>query len=270
MGKKSLLSQGCILFCLLFLLSACFSMGSSGSSSVPDSAKSKIPELYVGVTPTAPPLIYEDNGRIVGLEADFARAFGKYLGMPVHFVEIDWDDQISSLEESKIDIIMSGMSITQVRSYRVNFCDPYFRAGQMMLVDIASANQYPRGYYDLKWKKNIRVGVVEATTGDYFARKNLPKAKLYQYKTTDSGVRALIRGNIDAFIYDAPMIAYAASMNESRGVVPIYSLLTEEYLAWAVKKGDKALLRRANDFLKIYKEDGRLDASLRKWIPYLN
>ncbi len=242
-------------------------MGASDSS---DAVQSKVAELYIGVTPIAPPLVYKEGGRIVGLEADFGVALGEYLGMPVRFVELNWDDQITALEKGKIDIIMSGMSITQARNFRVNFCDPYFRAGQMMLVDIASANQYPRGYYDLKWKKNIRIGVIEATTGDYFARKNLPKAKINNYTTTSSAVNALIRGTIDAFIYDAPMIAYAASMNESKGVVPVYNLLTEEYLAWAVKKGDKTLQRQANDFLKAYKADGRLDSSLRKWIPYLN
>lgn len=267
MSRKTMLSQGCTLLGLLFLLAGCFGVGSSPA---PDAVRSDVPELYIGVSPTAPPLIYKEGGRIVGLEAELGLAFGEYLGMPVRFIEVDWDDQISALETSKIDIIMSGMSITQARSFRVNFCDPYFRAGQMMLVDIASANQYPRGYYDLKWKKKIRIGVIEATTGDYFARKNLPHAKIKNYANTDSAVNSLIRGNIDAFVYDAPMIAYAASMNESKGVVPVYNLLTEEYLAWAVKKNDTALLRQANEFLKTYKADGRLDSSLRKWIPYLN
>jgi polar amino acid transport system substrate-binding protein len=267
MSKKSMLYQSCYLCGLLFLLAGCFSMGASQPDAPP---KPDVPELYVGITPTAPPLAYKENGQVVGLEADFAKAFGEYLGMPVRFIELDWNDQITALEKGKIDIIMSGMSITQARNFRVNFCDPYFRAGQMMLVDIASANQYPRGYYDLKWKKNIRIGVVEATTGAYFAQKNLPKARLKKYQTTDSAVDGLVHGQIDAFIYDAPMIAYAASMYESKGVVPVYNLLTEEYLAWAVKKGDKALLRQANTFLKMYRDDGRLDSSLRKWVPYLN
>ncbi|MDA3833314.1 MAG: transporter substrate-binding domain-containing protein, partial [Spirochaetales bacterium] len=239
-------------------------------SQEPVPAKLDIPELFVGVTPSSPPLIYKEGERIVGLEVDLATALGESLGMPVRFVELDWQDQIPALEKGKIDIIMSGMSITQTRSYRIDFCDPYFRSGQMMLVDIANANQYPRGYYDLKWKKDIRIGVVDATTGDYFARKNLPKALLKGYTTTDQAVNGLIRGNIDAFIGDAPMIAYAASMNESRGVVPIYTLLTEEYLAWGVRKEDKALQRRANEFFKEYKKDGRLESILRKWVPYLN
>lgn len=267
MPKKSLLLHGFFLFCLLFLLTGCFSFGVFEAA---EPRKLDVPELYVGVTPTAPPLISKNGDRVIGLEADFAVAFGQFLGMPVRFVELDWEDQIDALEKGKIDIIMSGMSITQARSYRVNFCEPYFRAGQMMLVDVASANQYPRGYYDLKWKKGIRIGAVEGTTGDYFVRKNLQRADLQLFDTSESAVNSLIRGGLDAFIYDAPMIAYAASVNESKGLVPVYSLLTEEYLAWAVKKGDKALQRRANEFLAAYRADGRLDSSLRQWIPYLN
>ncbi len=266
MGKNNSLSLGCLLVGLMFALTGCFSFGFG--ETVAD--KPDVPELYVGVTSTAPPLIYKDGGRFVGLEADLARAFADSLGIPVRFVELDWEDQIPALEKGKIDIIMSGMSITQARSNRIGFCDPYFRAGQMMLVDIANANQFPRGYYDLKWKKDIRIGVVEATAGDYFTRKNLPKAKLRGYKTANAAVTGLVRGNIDAFISDAPMIAHAAAMNETKGVVPVYNLLTEEYLAWGVKKSDKALQRQANAFLEQYKADGRLDSSLRKWIPYLN
>ncbi len=267
MSIKSLLQQACLLLGVLLVLTGCFSFN---SSELARTVALDVPELYIGVTPTAPPLIYKEGDRIVGLEADLGQAFGAYLGMPVRFIELAWDDQLLALEKGKVDIIMSGMSITQARSYRVNFCDPYFRAGQMLLVDIGSANQYPRGYYDLKWKKDIRVGVIEATTGDYFARKNLLKAKVKSYTTPESAVSGLIRGNIDAFIYDAPMIAYAAARNESKGVVPVYNLLTEEYLAWAVKRDDKALQRQANAFLEKYKDDGRLDSTLRKWIPYLN
>ncbi len=41
--------------------------------------------LQVGVTPTAPPLIfYQDNG-VVGLEAEFAGALAKSLGKTARF-----------------------------------------------------------------------------------------------------------------------------------------------------------------------------------------
>lgn len=267
MGKNNVLAQGCLLLFLLCGLTGCFSIP---FWQAPPDDKLEVSELLVGVTPAAPPLIYKEGDRIVGLEAELALAFGASLGLPVRFVELDWQDQIPALEKGKIDIIMSGMVMTQARSARIDFCDPYFRAGQMLLVDIANGKQFPRGYYDLKGKQDIRIGVVEAATGDSFARKNLPRARVTGYTTADSAVTALVRGHIDGFLYDAPMIAYAAALHGSKGVVPVYHLLTEEYLAWGVRKEDKVLQRRANDFLQQYNDDGRLESSLRKWVPYLH
>lgn len=266
MGRNNVLAQGCLLLGLLCGLTGCFPF----SFWQPAPEKLDVSELLVGVTPTAPPLIYKEGDRIVGLEAELARAFGDALGMPVRFVELNLQEQIPALEKGKVDIVMSGMVITQPRSARIDFCDPYFRVGQMLLVDIANGKQFPRGYYDLKWKKDIRVGVVEASPGDDFARRNLPEARVTGYKNADAAVTALVRGHIDGFLADAPMVAYAAALHESKGVVPVYHLLTEEYLAWGVRKEDKVLQRRANGFLKQYAEDGRLESSLRKWMPYLN
>jgi ABC-type amino acid transport substrate-binding protein len=71
--------------------------------------------LKVGITPKFPPVIFRENSRIAGVEADFARAMGEALGRPVQFVEVGWEDQIPALMEGRTDIIMSGMSVTRAR-----------------------------------------------------------------------------------------------------------------------------------------------------------
>ena len=77
--------------------------------------------LRVGVSTNSPPLIFKQNNKIVGLEADFAQVFAEHLGKTLRFVELEWDDQIAALLENRIDIIMSGMSITALREVRVAF-----------------------------------------------------------------------------------------------------------------------------------------------------
>ena len=56
--------------------------------------KEAVPEnaLKVGVSPTAPPIIFKQNGRVTGLEAEFARELGKFIGKAVSFVEVEWED----------------------------------------------------------------------------------------------------------------------------------------------------------------------------------
>jgi len=45
------------------------------------------------------------------------------------------------------------------------------------------------------------------------------------------------------------------------------SLLTEEYLAWGVRKNDVELLQSANSFINTYKKDNRLHEIVNRWIP---
>src|SRR6266705_668353 len=97
-------------------------------------AADSLPSLRVGITPNLPPLAFEQIGKIVGIEADFAQQLVKELGREVKFIELDWEKQIPALLDGKTDIVMSGMTVTKTRQFRVNFCRPYLRSGQMALV----------------------------------------------------------------------------------------------------------------------------------------
>ncbi|HTO56355.1 MAG TPA: transporter substrate-binding domain-containing protein, partial [Pseudomonadales bacterium] len=47
----------------------------------------------------------------------------------------------------------------------------------------------------------------------------------------------------------------------------LYRPLTEERLAWAVRKDDEALRERLNQTLLRWQEDGQAEAVLDRWIP---
>jgi len=221
--------------------------------------------LRVGVTPHAPPMIFKKTNRIEGLEADFAHDFAKYLGRPLEFVEIKWKDQIPALIEGKIDIIMSGMSVTRIRSLQINFANPYLRVGQMALARGEHANDYT--FIADIIMTNRRVGVELHTTGEFLVQQNFPRARKYTYPNHKKGVNALKRRRIDLLILDSPYIYWYASQNEGV-LVPVPILLTEEDLAWGIRKKDTELLKAANDFLMIMEEKERKREILKKWIPY--
>jgi polar amino acid transport system substrate-binding protein len=88
------------------------------------------------------------------------------------------------------------------------------------------------------------------------------------YTDTKPAVKALIDKRIDMFVYDAPLILYLASENETNGLTALFTLLTEEYLAWGVRKDNKALLESANNFLRTANSDGRLQKMIKYWIPF--
>jgi ABC-type amino acid transport substrate-binding protein len=89
-----------------------------------DPTRPGAPLLRVGITPNYPPLAFQKQGALSGLEPDLARAVGRELGRPVVFVERPWQILIPSLEAGEIDVIMSGMSMTEARQHRVWFVQP--------------------------------------------------------------------------------------------------------------------------------------------------
>jgi polar amino acid transport system substrate-binding protein len=224
----------------------------------------------VGVSTNAPPLIYKEGKKIVGLEAELANEFADYLGRTVSFIELDWEDQIPALLENRTDIIMSGMSITKMRRMRIAFSKPYFRTGQMALIRKRDSGRYPHGYYSIfGWTVRIVIGVVKGTTGETFVKENLGRAKkIISYSTSKEAIPNLSDGKIDMIIHDAPIILMLAAENERQGLVPLPSLLSEEYLAWGLRKTEVELLKSANTFLEKMRKDGRLDSIINRWIPF--
>lgn len=258
---------------MLVLLTPCVSEGSE-----PGSGEAQVGEkpLRVGVTTDSPPLIAKQGGKIVGLEAELAREFGKYLDKSIVFVGVPWEDQIPALLDNRTDIIMSGMSITKAREYRIAFSEPYFRTGQIALIRKEAQAMVPMaGYYGLfAWMPVVKVGVIKGTTGEFFAKKNFDNAKeIISFTTTEEAVKALkkrhIQGyKIDLIIHDAPMIHNLAAENEG-DLVPLPALLTEEYLAWGIRKDDVELLESANRFIEKMKAEEKLMPIIKRWIPFI-
>jgi polar amino acid transport system substrate-binding protein len=250
---------------VILLLSSCVATD-SGPRTVHIAPNPTI--LRVGVSTNAPPLIYSKNNTVTGLEAQFAKKLAQFTGKKVKFVQLRWKDQIPALENNKIDIIMSGMSITQARQYQISFSNPYLRSGQILLVRLGEKAMFTTGIYSLMNSSHI-IGTVKDTTGDLFITKTINGAKVKTFTKSADAVKALINKDIDAFVYDAPMICHYAAVNENNKLTPILTLATEEYLAWGIRKEDSKLLSQANAFLEDLKEQQELQRMIRTWIPYM-
>lgn len=263
----------------LSLLAGCVST----SKQQPASSKSKVEKtgsmpdesvLKVGVSTNAPPLVYKQGGEITGLEVELAREFAKFLGKSVQFVELDWKNQIPALLDKRTDIIMSGMSITKKREYRIAFSTPYFRSGQMAIVRRGDKNNFPTGYYGIVGQSPVlKIGVVRGTTGEQFVRKNFSQAKkISTFKTSRDALKALLTiiqiNRIDILIHDGPILMMLTAEDESADLAILPHLLTEEYLAWGIRKNDVALLAAADQFVEQLKKEGRLRSMIQRWIPY--
>ena len=221
--------------------------------------------LRVGLSPDYPPLAYKQDGRVVGIEADNARAVGEILARPVSLVELPFEQLIPALTAGRIDVIMSGMSVTAERGRQVTFTDAYMRVGQMAIMhkDKVSRFAQPWSIY----REGVRVGIERGTTGDAFAQRELKDAKISYYENSAAAFEGLRRDEIDLYVHDAPTSWQLAQSMENDDLISLYSPLTEEMLAWAVRQEDAALAAELNRALALMKGNGTLQYILNRWIP---
>lgn len=222
------------------------------------------PVLRVGVTPDYPPIIAKQEGVVTGLEADFAVRLADALGRRLELVELPWNGLVPALLAGRIDIVMSGMSVTEARQVRIAFSDPYMRSGLAALVRRKDARKFSSR--DAILKTSARVGVQKDTTADIFAQEQCPRAQIVQYAVPNDAALALKQRRLAVFIADAPAVQWLASRYEA-DLVALPFRLTEEALAWGVNPDSVALRQRVNEVLAGWKADGTLEAILRRWLP---
>ena len=221
-------------------------------------------ELRVGVDPTYPPIIFEEGGKIKGIEADFAVLLANELGKDFKFVKMPFDDLSDALNDAEIDIVMSGMSITMDRSFKVNFLPAYMGISQMLIIREEDKEQYGEVGSDNFVRPSFTVGVMPGTTGEALAKKFLSKNKKIIFANALEGHKALLNKEVNCFIDDSPSALRASAINDK--LRSLKWTAEDESLGWAVSFKEVRFHREVwNTFLKL-KKQGKLDEVIKKWL----
>ncbi len=247
--------------CMLLSLAACSLNEKSARPSWDNGV------LRVGVTPNYPSLIDKEagTGLICGFEAECAALLAKRLQSRLQFVELKWEEQLSALERKEVDIIMSAMSITEMRKLQVAFSEPYLTISQMAMTTKDGEEKFPSAQEILAIGNAI--GVEKGTTGDIFVQRYCPTVEPFYFSSPEAAAKALRDKRIDLFIHDGPVLGSYTATNDATGLVLLKTPLTSEELAWAVRRDDPALLKAVNSALGAWKNDGTLKGLLKKWLP---
>lgn len=238
---------------LLFILITCSSVSVAAEG------------LKIGMSPDYPPLVYKQKGAVVGIEADNAVAVSKIMGLDMTLVEMPFAELIPALQAGKIDVIMSGMSVTAERADKVLFTDPYMVLGQMAILHTDKVARFSKPWSI--YAEGVRIGVEPGTTGEIYAREELIDARIKQYADAEAAFAGLRKDEIDLYIHDAPTSWQLATSGENADLISLYTPLTNETLAWAVRKDDGAMAAALNDALTTLKGNGTLRYVLNRWIP---
>ena len=220
--------------------------------------------LRVGTHPTFAPFEFLDTKTrdYVGFDMDLIREIGKRAGYKVELVNMGFDGLVPALLTGTIDVAAAGMTITEERKKKVDFCDEYYEAGQGLLVRTQDVEKYK----DLKSLEGKTVAVQIGTTGADVA-KGIAGAKIKSFNTGAEAFMDLKMRGSDAVITDRPVIGYFMVKNAraAKGLTLQKTRLDAEYFGFAVKKGNTEVKTAINAALKSMRDDGTYQKIYKKW-----
>ena len=258
--KKVSLKPLTLLAVLPLALTGCVSTATDSSSSNSEVKLVKPGTLSVCTNTPYKPFEYEDNGTIIGLDADIANAIASDLGVKAQLTSISFEglDSGTGLVTGQCDIALAGIGVTDERKSKMEFTTVYFDDNLAILVPKGSSITSAA---DLK---GVSVGAQQATSGESYAKEN--GAEVIQYEDTSLMFSALKTGQIKAVAANLSVVSEALTNNPDSFKIAYQDSDNTEQIAAAVSSNNKALLTKANATITKLKENGELDKMKAKWV----
>lgn len=202
---------------------------------------------------------YDADGKHVGLDLDIARMLAKALlgdENKVELVPVTSAERIPSLQAKKVDMIIATMTITDERRKLVDFSDPYFLSGSLVLTPKSSSI---KSLADLRGKT---IGVLHGTVQVGDMEELAPTAERVGFDTSDEAVAALKSGQTDAYTDDDMFVI--TLVHDDAELKAVGDPFKPRPLGIAVRKGETELLNWVNEQMNALRNDGTYDLLWKK------
>lgn len=208
----------------------------------------------------APFEFINEQNEIVGFDIDLANEIADHLGYKLVIENMAFDGLIPALTSKRIDMVVAAMTITETRELEVDFSNPYFNAGQVIVT--RQDDTTITSIDDLRDGKKIAVQL--GTTGDKKAQETVSaQENVLAFPQISLAFMELDLGRADAVIVDKPVADRYLQINDNLRIVG--ETLTDEYFGIAVHPDNTELLGRINEALDAIKQSGKYDELISKW-----
>jgi polar amino acid transport system substrate-binding protein len=219
-------------------------------------------ELVVGITGDQPPLnATTKDGKIIGLDADIAQAIATSMNVKLRFSKMPFSELLPALQAGKVDMIVSGMTMTPDRNLKVAFIGPYHVSGKGILTKVKSLELLKKETVN---SEKFKVATLKGSTSQYVVEKAAPKAKLTLVASYDEALNLLFQDKVDAVIADYPYCAYVVARYPDKGLAVGESKLSFEPLGIAVRE-DTLLLNGLENFIRMLVASGDMNTLQDRW-----
>ncbi len=225
----------CLVFCVLM----------AGCTGTQNSDKKT---YIVGVDGEYPPYSYiDETGKAVGFDVESIQWIAAQNGFSVEIKPVAWDGIIPALQQGKIDMVYSGMTITPERQEKADFSNPYWTVNQGIAVredSTLTKEQVLSG--------NVLIGTQRGCSAHTWLDDNMngvqmvKDGKLKLYDSFPLSLVDLQNKGVDAVIFDDINIK---SHIQGKPLKMLDIIETGEQYGVAVRKGDNETMKVVNDGL---------------------
>lgn len=162
--------------------------------------------LKVGYMTDCYPMSFSDaNDSVQGCDVDLIFEAARRMGLSVTFEKVGWENQVAKLNNGDIDVIFSGLGITEAVEKELLLTRGYLKTTFSLLV--GSQNE-GKNLSELSGKT---LGAPDSSAAfDFLAEYGVPEENLMAFTSASYGYYRLKERRVDALLVDTPFADWVA------------------------------------------------------------
>lgn len=194
-----------------------------------------------------------DTNEVIGYDADTARAIGEKLGVEVQIVEAPWESLFAGLDDGRYDIVINGVEVTDERSEKYDFSEPYAYIHTALVV--RKDNEEIKSFDDLKGKKTVN-----SIGSTYMELAESYGASAAGVSTLNDTIQNVIDGRADATLNADVSIYDYLNQQPDANIKIVATTEDASHVATPIRKGDEtaSFEKAVNAAIEELKADGTL------------
>jgi octopine/nopaline transport system substrate-binding protein len=234
-------------------------------------------DLRIGSSADYPPWESVDaNGKIVGFDKDVGDEICKRISATCTWQNQSYDGLLPALQVGKFDLVISGVSINDERSKKVDFSAAYADAPNSLVVAAGSDAASAKTSADLtKVLAKASIGVQSGTTHEQVVRAHFPDADVHVYDRPDQIADDLLAGRIDAGLMErSAWVPLIKARGEDKLVYAGPLLTSADFAEFgkgqgiALGKGKTELKGKLDGAVEAMLKDGTIKSISEKYFGY--
>ena len=190
---KSMKKVLCAILALTLMTGISLALAASEDRLESIKAKGK---LVMATSPDYAPFEFKDlENKIVGADISLANYIAEKLGVELVIEPMDFDTVLAAVVTGKVDMAISGISVTDERKLSMDFTQSYNSEGEQCLLINKKDAETLKAFADFEGKK---VAAQNGSLQQTLTQEQLPLATFEPIIKIPDGVMMLMTGKVDA------------------------------------------------------------------------